>query len=48
MKRLSAMAAVDKIEEMRKPEDFVGHRNRASRKERRRWVSFLLSSSVGT
>ena len=28
MKRPSACAAVDKIEEKRKPEDFIGHRKR--------------------
>ena len=30
MKRPSALAAVDKIEEKRKPDDFIGHRNRES------------------
>ncbi len=28
MKRPERVAAVDKIEEKRKPEDFIGHRNR--------------------
>ena len=28
MKRPERVAAVDKIEDQRKPEDFVGHRNR--------------------
>ena len=30
MKRPSAIAAVEKIEEKRKPEDFFGHRNRGA------------------
>jgi len=30
IQRLERVAAVDKIEEKRKPEDFIGHRNRGS------------------
>ena len=30
MKGAERVAAVDKIEEKRKPEDFIGHRNRAN------------------
>ena len=39
------MAAVDKIEEMRKPEDFVGHRSRGA-KERCLWQIKRLSARV--
>ena len=30
MKRPERVAAVDKIEDQRKPEDFIGHRNRGA------------------
>jgi len=33
MKEAERVAAVDKIEEKRKPEDFIGHRNRTSQEQ---------------
>jgi len=39
MKRPERVAAVDKIEEKRKPEDFIGHRNRTLTVRGSMWVS---------
>jgi len=33
MKEAERVTAVDKIEEKRKPEDFIGHRNRTSQEQ---------------
>ena len=48
MQRPSAMAAVEKIEEKRKPEDFFGHRNRETRQRRvaMRTKSFVFVTAL--